>query len=181
MAGRPSRPLVSALGLSGVLLCLLLPASAAPEEWRQATAPREWQFPRDHGAHPAYRTEWWYFTGNLKDEQENAFGYELAFFRQGIRLEAGRTSQPLVVARSLPGPFSRNGRRRKSASFLTRQSQGRVRGLQAHGKTASMSGFSAGRPECKGTPSFFAQGGRTPGSAWSSTRKNRRCCMERRA
>jgi predicted secreted hydrolase len=94
MDGRPYGVFVSALCLSGVLLSLLLPAAAAPEEWRQAMVPREWQFPRDHGAHPAYRTEWWYFTGNLKDEHENAFGYELAFFRQGIRLEADKSANP---------------------------------------------------------------------------------------
>ena len=80
------------------LVCLLLPAAAAgPEQWRQATAPREWKFPRDHGAHPAYRTEWWYFTGNLNDGQGNAFGYQLTFFRQGIRLHAADPADPWSV------------------------------------------------------------------------------------
>jgi predicted secreted hydrolase len=53
--------------------------------WRQAFAPRTWSFPKDHGAHPAYKTEWWYFTGNLTDEAGHAFGYELTFFRHGVR------------------------------------------------------------------------------------------------
>src|SRR6266852_5135375 len=39
---------------------------------------RAFQFPRDHGAHPAYRTEWWYFTGNLYTPAHRRFGYELA-------------------------------------------------------------------------------------------------------
>ncbi len=57
--------------------------AAAP--WRQALAPRTWSFPKDHGAHPAYKTEWWYFTGNLTDDAGRPFGYELTFFRHGVR------------------------------------------------------------------------------------------------
>jgi len=40
-------------------------------------------FPRDHGSHPAFRTEWWYFTGHLwTREGGRRFGYQLTFFRQ---------------------------------------------------------------------------------------------------
>lgn len=42
------------------------------------------QFPRDHGAHPDYSTEWWYFVGHLKDTQNKTYGFELTFFRVGI-------------------------------------------------------------------------------------------------
>jgi predicted secreted hydrolase len=55
------------------------------EEWVQVLGPRTWSFPRDHGAHPEYRTEWWYFTGNLRNEARSPYGYQLTFFRQGIR------------------------------------------------------------------------------------------------
>jgi len=41
-------------------------------------------FPRDHGSHPAYLIEWWYFTGNLQSKNGYAYGYELTFFRRGI-------------------------------------------------------------------------------------------------
>ncbi|HAR96223.1 MAG TPA: carotenoid 1,2-hydratase, partial [Deltaproteobacteria bacterium] len=58
------------------------PAGADP--WKQAIAPREWHFPQDHGAHPEYRTEWWYFTGNLFGSDGHRYGYQLTFFRQGI-------------------------------------------------------------------------------------------------
>jgi predicted secreted hydrolase len=53
-------------------------------EWLQAMSPRTWKFPEDHGSHPAYRTEWWYFTGNLSDKTGGQYGYQLTFFRQGI-------------------------------------------------------------------------------------------------
>jgi predicted secreted hydrolase len=74
--------------VGGLLLlgtaCLAL-FSVGPEEWARADRPRIWTFPADHGAHPAFRTEWWYFTGVLAGPDEKAFGYQLTFFRQGLR------------------------------------------------------------------------------------------------
>jgi predicted secreted hydrolase len=42
---------------------------------------RPFEFPRDHGSHPEFRSEWWYFTGNLAGADERRFGFELTFFR----------------------------------------------------------------------------------------------------
>lgn len=53
--------------------------------WRLALAPYTFQFPRDHFAHPDYRTEWWYVTGHLAGEGRR-LGYELTFFRVGVSL-----------------------------------------------------------------------------------------------
>jgi predicted secreted hydrolase len=47
----------------------------------QATHPRDWTFPRDHGRHDGFKTEWWYFTGNLSDPSGRKFGYQITFFR----------------------------------------------------------------------------------------------------
>jgi predicted secreted hydrolase len=41
-------------------------------------------FPADHGAHPDYRVEWWYFTANLKDAQGASFGVQWTLFRQAM-------------------------------------------------------------------------------------------------
>ena len=43
-------------------------------------------YPKDHGAHPEFKTEWWYFTGHLspKGEAKPRFGFELVFFRTGL-------------------------------------------------------------------------------------------------
>jgi predicted secreted hydrolase len=38
-------------------------------------------FPRDHGSHPAFRTEWWYITGWLRDTKGRDFGVQVTFFR----------------------------------------------------------------------------------------------------
>lgn len=52
----------------------------------QAARPgRMFQFPQDHGAHPDFRTEWWYYTGHLKSSGGETFGYQLTFFRVGLR------------------------------------------------------------------------------------------------
>jgi hypothetical protein len=50
-----------------------------------ARAPYAFSFPRDHGSHPSYRTEWWYYTGHLATADGRRFGYELTFFRFGLR------------------------------------------------------------------------------------------------
>ncbi len=43
--------------------------------------PRPLFFPRDHGAHPDYRTEWWYATGWLKTARGEDLGFQVTFFR----------------------------------------------------------------------------------------------------
>ncbi|MCG6974225.1 MAG: carotenoid 1,2-hydratase [Desulfobacterales bacterium] len=48
------------------------------------TGPCHLEFPKDHGSHPGYRTEWWYFTGNLQSSAGNRYGFQLTFFRRRI-------------------------------------------------------------------------------------------------
>ena len=53
----------------------------------------DFSFPEDHGTHEGFRNEWWYFTGNLCDDNGNRFGYQLTFFRIELSpLAADRTS-----------------------------------------------------------------------------------------
>ena len=59
-------------------------AAGESGEFRRADAPRDLSFPEDHGSHPAFRTEWWYFTGNLFGADERHFGFELTFFRVAL-------------------------------------------------------------------------------------------------
>ncbi len=49
-----------------------------------AVKPRPFRFPRDHGAHPEFAMEWWYFTGNLHTDAGRRFGYQLTLFRVGL-------------------------------------------------------------------------------------------------
>lgn len=64
------------------MLAFLAPLCSA--EWQVALPGWTYAFPRDHGNHPEFKTEWWYFTGNLAAQDGRAFGYQLTFFRQGM-------------------------------------------------------------------------------------------------
>jgi predicted secreted hydrolase len=59
----------------------------------RATGPAELAFPRDHGPHPDYQTEWWYYTGNLVADGGQRFGYQLTFFRRALVPPAGRAAR----------------------------------------------------------------------------------------
>ena len=75
---------------SPLLLALTLATFAFDADWRIAEPGWSYEFPRDHHAHPEFKTEWWYFTGNVADAEGHRFGYELTFFRQGITPLAAR-------------------------------------------------------------------------------------------
>ncbi len=67
----------------------------APQgDWAMATSPGAISLPRDHAAHPDYRAEWWYVTGNLEGD-EGRFGFQLTIFRFGL---GGRYRTPLPDA-----------------------------------------------------------------------------------
>jgi predicted secreted hydrolase len=111
-------------GVLGAIVCLFAglgamivldrePASTAPlrarlavaealgtssaEGFARALTPRPFAFPADHGPHPTFRTEWWYWTGNLRTAGVGAgpsgnregsdvrrFGFQLTFFRTAL-------------------------------------------------------------------------------------------------
>jgi predicted secreted hydrolase len=78
-------------------LCLLALLSVSPAaEYRLALPGYRYEFPRDHFNHPQYRTEWWYYTGNLRTAGGHRYGFELVFFRQGQ--PSGQASQQPVNA-----------------------------------------------------------------------------------
>lgn len=52
--------------------------------YERALAPRSLVFPRDHGPHERFKTEWWYYTGNFEDKTGRHFGFQLTFFRQAL-------------------------------------------------------------------------------------------------
>lgn len=46
---------------------------------------RKFLFPADHFSHPNFKTEWWYYTGHLETESGKRYGYQVTFFRFGLR------------------------------------------------------------------------------------------------
>jgi predicted secreted hydrolase len=72
--------------------------SEEPKGYLSVTDPCELKFPEDHASHQGYRTEWWYYTGNLKSAAGNRYGFQLTFFRRRII--------PLESERKWPKPAS---------------------------------------------------------------------------
>jgi len=82
------------------LLVALLPWTfAQAQEFERALPGRSFSFPRDHYSHPEFRTEWWYYTGHVGSRDGKSFGYQLTFFRTGLRRE--RSSQSRWALKSL--------------------------------------------------------------------------------
>jgi predicted secreted hydrolase len=67
-----------------VLFRSILHLPQACADWRLSLPGWQYRFPQDHGSHPGFKTEWWYFTGNLETAKGVEFGYQLTFFRQGV-------------------------------------------------------------------------------------------------
>lgn len=74
-----------------IVRLLILPigfGSSASDNLLEVKGPCNLKFPKDHGPHEAYRTEWWYYTGNVSDSNGSIFGFQLTFFRFHIESEA---------------------------------------------------------------------------------------------
>lgn len=78
-------------------LMLAAPALALARPARSLT-PLKLEFPRDHGAHAEFRTEWWYLTGHARAAQRE-FGFQVTFFRS--RIEATQDMRSRFAARQL--------------------------------------------------------------------------------
>jgi predicted secreted hydrolase len=70
---------------AGLIVLGCVAARAEEPDWALSLPGWKYEFPRDHFAHPEFKTEWWYFTGNLVAEDGREFGFQLTFFRQGVR------------------------------------------------------------------------------------------------
>ena len=94
MRGRRS-PWLAVLALLWAGLAL----AAAPAQYAVVEPGRTLEFPRDFGAHPDYRTEWWYITGWLADDAGTARGFQVTFFR--VRTLRGEHNPSLFAPRQL--------------------------------------------------------------------------------
>ena len=85
MVNHTTRLVVAKLALGLILAVLLAGGARAGEDFEMPRAGRVWSFPQDHGSHPEYKTEWWYYVGHLKAASGESFGYQLTFFRVALR------------------------------------------------------------------------------------------------
>ena len=90
----PSWPYTTrALSIINLSLCVCL-GGIVGEGWAEPTVPYagfrqaepgyRYAFPRDHGSHDEFQTEWWYYTGHLATTSGHRYGFELTFFRRAV-------------------------------------------------------------------------------------------------
>lgn len=96
---RNRRPMRARAWLAGLALLLAAcgggeGAGVDAEGYRTVMGPCGLEFPRDHGAHPAHRTEWWYYTGHLEEPGGRRFGFQLTFFRHRLSPPPARRQWP---------------------------------------------------------------------------------------
>ena len=76
------------------ILAMLLPVQAvaqgfsglgtAASDFAAPVPGRVLEFPADHGAHPAYRIEWWYLTANMTGPDGTPYGLQWTLFRSAL-------------------------------------------------------------------------------------------------
>jgi predicted secreted hydrolase len=77
--------------LALILVVLTVSAENVNDQgWAVAVPGYQITLPRDHFPHDQFRTEWWYFTGNLRAKDGRAFGYQVTFFRHSYRPPGNR-------------------------------------------------------------------------------------------
>ncbi len=119
-AGGPALSVLEALGGG---------AGEEDQGFERATRPRELSFPADHGPHPGFRSEWWYWTGNLDGPARRRFGYQLTIFRMAlapppsaVRPGAWATSQVYMAHLALTDVAGQ----RRGARFLAAEQTARA-------------------------------------------------------
>ncbi len=107
------------------LLAALAQAAPAATPYPPVRPGIAFHFPADHGAHPAFRTEWWYATGWLRTAEGRDLGFQVTFFRTRPRIDAANPSR--FAARQL--------------IFAHAALSDPVAGLLLHGERAARQGF----------------------------------------
>lgn len=77
-------------------LLTLVAAGAGPAAAALSAAPL--RFPRDHGSHTGFATEWWYITGQVRAD-DALWGFQVTFFRS--RVDVAATLHSAFAARQL--------------------------------------------------------------------------------
>jgi predicted secreted hydrolase len=93
----------------------------------RALTPRRLSFPSDHGPHPDFRTEWWYYTGNLRTAAGRHVGFQLTFFRVALAPVAERRASAWATRQLYAAHFAVTdtaGRRFHASSRASRGALG---------------------------------------------------------
>lgn len=116
-------------------LACCLPAWLGAADFAPVVPGRAIELPADHGAHPEFRTEWWYVTGWLSDPEGRERGFQLTFFRvrSGLGEEAAGRFSPAqlilahaAIADPATGRLRHAERSARSSGALAGSAEGRL-------------------------------------------------------
>ena len=87
--------------IAAAMIALLASAVSAPAHAAAPAFPavvplpagQSLTFPTDYGAHPDYKTEWWYVTGWLNTPDGKPLGFQVTFFRSATTHDRANPSQ----------------------------------------------------------------------------------------
>jgi predicted secreted hydrolase len=87
---------------------------------------RNLTFPVDHYSHPEFKTEWWYYTGHLETDSGKRYGYQVTFFRFGLRdrQEPQRKEHPVIFTDLYMAHFALSDTAAKKFLFRERINRG---------------------------------------------------------
>jgi predicted secreted hydrolase len=105
-AARLARPDPDTMPRTSLSVAQVMGQEASPSGFARAREPRPFVFPRDHGPHPDFRTEWWYITGNLESPGGAPFGFQITFFRNALKPEEPMGSSPWRTRQVYMGHFA---------------------------------------------------------------------------
>ena len=92
-------------GAPGLRVGEVLGTSAEVGGFARADAQRRFEFPVDHGPHPAFKSEWWYLTLALADSDGREFGVQFTIFRQA-QFPGGPAQDPWRNGQAYLGHFA---------------------------------------------------------------------------
>jgi predicted secreted hydrolase len=108
--------------LIAVLISIFLFASGFT--YQLALAGRQLTFPADHYSHPDFKTEWWYYTGHLQTENGKRYGYQVTFFRFGVRDRQKKTKERPLFTDLYMAHFALSHLTEKKFTFRERINRG---------------------------------------------------------
>ena len=85
---------------------------------------RKLSLPADHYSHPDFKTEWWYYTGHLETESGERYGYQVTFFRFGVRDRQKDTTDPPLFTELYMAHFALSDTGAKKFTFRERINRG---------------------------------------------------------
>jgi predicted secreted hydrolase len=104
---------------------LALGILASSFTYQVAVPGRTMKFPQDHFSHPDFKTEWWYYTGHFETRSGKTYGYQVTFFRFGVRdRQKGAAEKPPLFTDLYMAHFALSDKQGKKFRVSERANRG---------------------------------------------------------